>query len=96
MNHLKGSPGRCREALIAYLAALATGIVLVILGVSPSAVITVALGVSVLFEKFSASQREGSRPNTLNQTSPAAPRPAGELTEVNEVTDDDSGDSKQS
>ncbi|MFF3726834.1 hypothetical protein ACFYYM_31205 [Streptomyces erythrochromogenes] len=97
MNHPKGSPGRCREALIAYLAALATGIILVILGVSPTAVITVALGVSVLFEKFSASQRESSRPSALNQTSATAPRPPDEPAQIDESAEEgDSGASERS
>ncbi|OEJ21874.1 hypothetical protein AR457_38665 [Streptomyces agglomeratus] len=61
MNQPKGSTGPCREHLIAYLAALATGIILVALGVSPTAVITVALGMAVLYEKFGTTPHRGAR-----------------------------------
>ncbi|MFI5642945.1 hypothetical protein ACIA8H_36905 [Streptomyces goshikiensis] len=98
MNHPKGSPSFCREALIAYLAALTFGIVLVILGVSPSAVITVALGVSVLYEKFgTSSQRESSRSSALNQKSAANLKVADDLIQTSELSGNEiSGDAENS
>ncbi|MBT2369824.1 DUF2628 domain-containing protein [Streptomyces sp. ISL-10] len=71
MNQRKGSEGPCREDLIAYLGALAAGIILVALGVSPTAIITVALGMAVLYEKYGARPyRSSGRALTTHHTAP--------------------------
>ncbi|THA45044.1 hypothetical protein [Streptomyces sp. A1136] len=90
MNQPKGSTGPCRENLIAYLAALTTGIILVSLGVSPSAVITVALGMSVLYEKFGASTQHGDRRmNAVAQAAASNRQAASGLSQYNEEEGDE-------
>lgn len=58
MYHGKGSGGPCREDLLAYLAVAVTGIVLIALGVSPSALVTVTLALGLMYEKWASVTRQ--------------------------------------
>ncbi|MEU5890774.1 hypothetical protein ABZ835_28585 [Streptomyces sp. NPDC047461] len=61
---------RRRTDLVVFLAVLVTGVVLVLSGIEPEAVSTVAIGLSTL---YAAWQRQDASPGRREQEPPAPP-----------------------